>query len=111
MHTGTHNINRKQIIKMKPISNETPISFLTVGDFMELLNGREKKQDIQIQNNIKRYTYGLLGIRNLFNVSHATAQAYKNTFLKPAVSQNGRKLVVDIDLAMELFNQKQSGRK
>lgn len=51
----------------------------------------------------KRFVYGLRGIRNLFNVSHPTAQKYKNTFLAPAIMQRGRKIVVDVDLAMELY--------
>lgn len=51
-----------------------------------------------------RYVYGLRGIRELFNVSHATAQKLKDGILKPAVRQCGRKIVVDAGMAMELFN-------
>ena len=51
----------------------------------------------------KRFVYGLRGIRELFHVSHPTAQRYKNTFLAPAIMQRGRKIVVDADLAMELY--------
>lgn len=51
-----------------------------------------------------KYVYGLRGIRELFNVSHATAQRYKNTFLAPAVSQRGRKIIVNRDLAIQLYN-------
>lgn len=52
----------------------------------------------------KRYVYGLRGICELFNVSHVTAQKYKNTFLAPAVMQRGRKIIVDAAKAMELYN-------
>lgn len=52
----------------------------------------------------KRYVYGLRGIRDLFNVSHPTAQKYKNTFLAPAVMQRGRKIIIDVAKAMELYN-------
>lgn len=51
----------------------------------------------------KKFVYGLRGIRELFNVSHPTAQKYKNTFLAPAIMQRGRKIVVDVDLAVELY--------
>ncbi len=51
----------------------------------------------------KRFVYGMRGIRDLFNVSHPTAQKYKNTFLAPAIMQRGRKIVVDVDLAIELY--------
>ncbi len=55
----------------------------------------------------KKYVYGLRGIQKLFGVSHATAQAYKNSFLRDACSQRGRKILVDAEKALELFkNQK-----
>jgi hypothetical protein len=62
-------------------------------------------KDPQPADYTKGYVYGLKGIRRLFNVSHATAQRYKDTFLKPAVRQNGRKIVVDAAKALELFNE------
>jgi hypothetical protein len=52
----------------------------------------------------KRFVYGLRGIRELFNVSHPTAQKYKNTWLAPAIEQRGRKIIVDAARAIELFN-------
>lgn len=54
----------------------------------------------------KRYVYGLRGIRDLFNVSHTTAQKYKNTFLAAAISQRGRKIIVDVSKAIQLFNER-----
>lgn len=53
----------------------------------------------------RRYVYGLRGIRELFNCAHSTAQEYKNTFLKPAIKQRGRKIQVDADLAIKLFDE------
>lgn len=54
----------------------------------------------------KRYVFGLRGIRDLFNVSLVTAQRYKDTFLTPAIMQRGRKIMVDVDKALELYNQR-----
>ncbi|MFI3270205.1 MAG: DUF3853 family protein [Rikenellaceae bacterium] len=54
---------------------------------------------------VRNYVFGLSGIRQLFGVCHTTAQRYKNTFLAPAVRQNGRKLIIDVEMALELFNQ------
>lgn len=88
------------------INKETPIAMLTVGQLMELLNSERKQETVSIAETSKRLVYGLHGIRNLFNVSHATAQRYKDTIIKDAVSQNGRKIVVDVDKALELFNVK-----
>lgn len=57
----------------------------------------------------RRYVYGLRGIRELFNVSHPTAQQYKDTFLRPAIIQRGRKIIVDAAKAIELFNAHKNG--
>jgi len=70
----------------------------------EEMGGKEAKttQD----KNPKKYVYGLAGIRKLFNISHATAQRYKDTILADAVSQQGRIIIVDVEKAMELFQKK-----
>ncbi len=86
------------------VTEQTPLSFLTVGQFMELLNTGKQNTPVAVQESEKRYIYGLRGIRQLFNVSHATAQRYKDTIIKDAVFQQGRKIIVDADKAMELFN-------
>lgn len=92
------------------INESTPLSFLTVGQFLQLLNDKVQQTPAAPapapSDNQKRLVYGLAGIRNLFNVSHATAFKYKEGILKDAVSQRGRKIVVDVDLALELFNSK-----
>lgn len=86
------------------VTEQTPLSFLTVGQFMELLNTGKQNEPVRVQESEKRYIYGLRGIRQLFNVSHATAQRYKDTIIKDAVLQQGRKIIIDADKAMELFN-------
>ena len=86
------------------VTEQTPLSFLTVGQFMELLNTGKQNAPVAVQESEKRYIYGLRGIREEFNVSHATAQRYKDTIIKDAVFQQGRKIIVDADKAMELFN-------
>ena len=86
------------------VTEQTPLSFLTVGQFMELLNTGKQNEPVRIQESEKRYIYGLRGIREEFNVSHATAQRYKDTIIKDAVLQQGRRIIVDADKAMELFN-------
>ena len=85
------------------INYSTPLSFLTVGEFLELLNAGTQQEPV-VQSNEKRLVYGLAGIRKLFNVSHATAYRYKETILKDAVSQQGRKIIVDADKALKLFS-------
>ena len=95
------------------IENTTPIAALTVGDLRELL------RELGVNNNSmaprpaasanKRYVYGLKGIQSLFHCSHLTAQRYKDTFLAPAVMQQGRKIVIDVEQAVELFKTHKDG--
>ncbi len=89
------------------ITGETPIAALTVSQFVELLDKSKSPEPAPAQpiDYTQGFVYGLPGIRKLFGVSHATAQRYKDTFLKPAVKQNGRKIVVDVAKALELFNE------
>lgn len=90
------------------ITGETPIVTLTVSQLVELLEKGKTPEPVPASrpsDYTQGYVYGLKGIRQLFGVSHATAQRYKDTFLKPAVKQNGRKIVVDAAKALELFDQ------
>lgn len=91
------------------INENTPIALLTVGQLRELLNLDKQPEQIVIPTE-KRIVYGLAGIRKLFNVSHATAYRYKETIIKDAVSQCGRKIIVDAEKALQLFNAN-NGRK
>ncbi len=97
---------------MLEINNSTPIAALTVGQLWELFEERYGKLVFLSQANAKNpsghYVYGLRGIQQLFGVSHKTAQEYKDGIIKDAVRQNGRKIVVDADLALELFNERRS---
>lgn len=99
-----------QIMTTQFITDETPIAMLTVGQLKEVLTQASKsEQTSTLQQSGKRYVYGLRGIRNLFNVCHSTAQKYKDGILKGAIIQNGAKIIVDADMALELFanNQEQ----
>ena len=45
----------------------------------------------------------------MFSFSHLTAQRYKDTFLAPACMQQGRKIVIDVEMAVELFKTHKDG--
>lgn len=93
------------------IDDTTPIAALTVGNLKQLITDlvREQKADAipPVTQAGKRYVYGLKGIQDLFGVCHLTAQRYKDGFLAPACMQNGRKIVVDVDMAMQLFKERE----
>jgi hypothetical protein len=94
----------------KNFTGETPIAALTVSQFKEVL-GNDKAPEtapMQTTDYTRRYVHGLKGIQQLFGVSHATAQRYKDTFLKPAIKQNGRVIVIDVERALELFDEQQA---
>lgn len=85
---------------------------LTVGQLWELFEKRFGKQMLSSRSNDERSTgrlvYGLKGVADLFGCSHKTAQYYKDHVIREAVSQNGRKIVVDADLALKLFNERRA---
>jgi hypothetical protein len=93
------------------ITDQTPVAGLTVKQLKEILRGEEiyEINEIPGYHQTKRYVYGLTGICQLFGVSHPTAQKYKDGILSDAVSQRGRIIVTDVDLAMELFKNYEKG--
>lgn len=94
------------------LSENARLSDLTIGEFRALL--REELGRFMTPANEAgcstqshgRLVYGLDGIRELFHCSHKQAQYYKDHIITEAVSQHGRKIVVDADKALELFNQR-----
>ena len=101
---------------MKSLLNGTPLYSLSVEEFTELLDERIKAAisnetvSTAVAKPTGRLVYGLRGIRELFGVSHLTAQRYKDGIIKEAVRQNGRKIVVDADLALKLFDERRNER-
>ena len=96
------------------ITDQTPVAGLTVKQLKEILKGEQIHEITEIDGNYqaKRYVYGLAGISKLFKVSLPTAQKYKNGLLGEAVSQRGRIIITDVDMAMDLFkNFKEGGQR
>ena len=59
----------------------------------------------------RRYVYGLTGIARLFGCSLPTANRIKQSGkINRAITQIGRKIIVDADLALELVGRKTGGR-
>ena len=60
----------------------------------------------------KKYVYGLAGIADLFNCSIPTANRIKQSGkIDKAITQVGRKIIVNAELAIELAGRKLGGRK
>lgn len=96
------------------LSDKARLSDMTIGDLRAFLReelGNLKTPVPETGCTTKptgRLVYGLRGIQDLFGCSHKQAQFYKDKIIKEAVKQNGRKIVVDADYALELFNQRRA---
>ena len=88
------------------VQDTTKLSELTVADLRMLFREFQSEKMEEVYSPSGRLVYGLRGIQQLFGCSHKTAQFYKDHVIREAVSQNGRKIVTDADLALKLFNER-----
>lgn len=95
-----------KIVKVMIIQDTTMLATLTVADLRDIIRELQSEKKVEVQQPSGRLVYGLRGIQELFGCSHRTAQYYKDNIIKEAVMQNGRKIVVDADLALKLFNER-----
>ena len=94
-------------------SNE-PTVLIPIREYDRLrgLESTSKKKPEETTNLRKTYVYGLEGMKSLFNCSIATANRIKASGkIDEAITQIGRKIIIDADLAMELAGQKNGGRR
>ena len=93
--------------KIFQVDDDTPIAMLTVGQLRTVLNSSLEERDANKKDipepSPKRYEHGISGIRRIFNCSYPTAHKLKEGIIKPAISQQGRVIVVDVDLALQRF--------
>ena len=88
------------------IDRDRPLWQLTVGELLDILQSERPVQKLE-KTPEKRIVYGLKGIAEIFGCSTSTAQRIKNSGkIKKAITQVGRKIVVDADLALRLFREK-----
>ena len=60
----------------------------------------------------RKYVHGILGIAKLFGCSLPTANRIKKSGkIDKAITQIGRKIIIDAELALELAGKKTGGRK
>lgn len=100
------NIDVQELLK-KPLWQMTGEEFLALSNAARPAEtSREPEKSLETPP--ARYeegqcVFGLDGICKLFNVARSTAHYYKTTFLKPAIIQHGKKLVIDRNMALRLF--------
>jgi len=89
-------------------TNNTRLIDLTVGELFDLIDNRLQRNETKVDT-IKfddKYVYGVSGIAKLLGVSKTMVHQYKDDWLKPAIMQNGRKIICDAPLAIELFGKR-----
>lgn len=101
---------------MEQISNELlqkTIGEMSAMEFirlMKVVNGSSTKEDVVDDED--KYAYGISGIAEIFHCSLPTANRIKKSGrIKKAITQIGRKIIVDKKLALELAGQPVYRRK
>ena len=85
---------------------ERPLFALTAGELLSLIQTAIQPAKVEqiAPKNGKRYVYGISGIAELFGCSKTTAGLIKRSGkINKAISQAGRKITVDAEMALELY--------
>ena len=87
---------------------EKPLIQMTGGEFIFLqnnLNNELPSKTLEPEKG-KKYVYGIRGIANLFDCSISSANRLKKSKkIDGAIIQDGRKIIVDAELALELLKE------
>ena len=95
-------------LKQKPLWQMTGEEFL----YLQKTDRHKEVEPIPLNNSTKKHVYGIAGIARLFGCSIPTANRIKQSGrIDKAITQIGRKIIVDADLALELAGHKKGGRK
>ena len=99
-------MTKEQLLKL-------PLWQYTGEQLLELLNSRpEPPQDKEQpeSGNQRTYVYGIAGLCDLLKCSKATAHRIKNSgVIKDAITQMGRKIIIDAELALERIRASKKG--
>ena len=92
-----------------------PVWQMTGEEFIFLSKHASRQTETQPQpvtDAERKYVYGILGIAKLFGCSLPTAHRIKKSGkIDKAITQIGRKIIVDVELALELAGKKTGERK
>jgi hypothetical protein len=93
---------------------QKPIWQMTGEELLCLLQSEGVKEQAAspVIDTTKKYVYGIVGIARLFGCSIPTANRIKQSGkIDKAITQIGRKIIVDAELALELAGRKTGGRR
>ncbi len=107
-------MTKDQLLKL-PLWQYTGEQFLELLDSHFVKTSTENEtSDENVSTTAKRWlVYGINGLCELLQCSKATAHRIKNSgVIKDAITQTGRKIIIDAQLALELIqSSKKGGRK
>jgi len=79
---------------------------LTAGELVELIRNTVADSKCLPVKQDREYEYGIAGIMKIFNCKSSKANQIKQSgIIDDAISQSGRKIVIDKVLALELMKQ------
>ena len=94
----------------KPVWQMTGEELLFLAQHSNISTSRELTKTSTAKEE-RRYVYGLAGIARLFGCSLPTANRIKQSGkINRAITQVGRKIIVDADFALDLAGRKTGGR-
>ena len=100
--------NLKELL-VKPVWQMTGEEFIFLSKHA---SGQTETQPRPVTDTERKYVYGILGIAKLFGCSLPTANRIKKSGkIDKAITQIGRKIIVDAELALELAGKKTGGRR
>ena len=93
--------------------NEKPIWQMLGSELVELIKTSIAGGPSSHEKKKKKYVYGISGIQKLLNCSESSAKRLKKSgVINEAIIQNGRKIIIDVEKALELLKKNQKiGRK
>lgn len=80
--------------------------------YLQQNSGQKEVQPVAPIASSKKHVYGIAGIARLFGCSMPTANRIKQSGkIDKAITQIGRKIIIDAEFALELAGRKTGGRK
>lgn len=99
-------------LKQKPLWQMTGEEFLYLQENNTGKTNNQTTLTLAHNGNEKHHVYGIAGIAKLFGCSMPTAHRIKKSGkIDRAITQIGRKIIVDAEFALELAGRKTGGRK
>lgn len=103
-------MNLKEL-KQKLLWQMTGEEFLYLQESGSIESNKSNTETDVHDTSEKRHVYGIAGIAELFGCSKPTAHRIKKSGkIDRAITQIGRKIIVDAELALELAGRKTGGR-